>query len=355
MSYLILRHFNKKHAIKSKEIQQQFELLHQAGLKITSELEFDKLLQTIMETLAEIGKINKGSIMLLDESEETLKIKASIGISEETIRSVCPKLGEGVAGVVATTGKPILINNHFTKDRIFFKNFSTGKIQHKETLLSLPLIYKGKVIGTINLDSKTSNQPFNEKDMQFFSILANYVAVAIGNAYLYRTVVTDITTKVYTHKYLMIRLDEEINRSKRYNFPFSLALLEIDNLEQFGHSYNDQQIYNFLFTQVAKLIKENIRTTDIVARYDEKKFAIIFIEADEHDAYNAGERLRKIVESKEFSLPPYTYKITVSIGIGTYYGEKNFTREEFIYHVDTALNYAKQYGGNQTIAYEKIV
>jgi diguanylate cyclase (GGDEF)-like protein len=356
-AYFLFRYINKRHAAKLKEVQRQFDILHQTGLKISSVLEFDKLLQTIMEAFAEVGKISKGSLMLLNEEEEILEIKAGIGISEEVMKTFRLRLGEGVAGIVAATGKPILINDNVTKDRIFFKDFSTGKIQYKETLLSLPLIYKGKVVGVINLDSKTTNQPFNEEDVSFFSILASYAAIAISNAYLYETVITDITTtKLYTSKYFMIRLEEEMNRSKRYNFPVSVALLEIDNFGQFqfNHSYNNEQIHNFLLTQVAKLIKENIRITDIPARYGEKKFAIIFIEADEHDAYNASERLRKVIENKEFSLPPYTYKITISVGVGTYHGEKTLTREEFIYHVESALEYAKQYGGNQTVAYEKI-
>ncbi len=332
---------------KLRQYEKERLLIEELSSEISSILELNKLLPKIMDAFVEAAQVSKGSIMLLNE-EGVLEIKASVGLSERAIRESHPKLGEGIAGKVALTGKPILINDT-TKDSLY-KDFvlDPEKERPAETLLCLPLIFKNRVLGVANLENKIDHQPFLRNDKVLLSILANQSAVAIANTQLYNSSITDGLTGLYNQKYFRLSLTQEIERTRRYKCSFSLLLLDIDYFKKINDTYG-HQTGDYVLSELAKLLKSSVRASDLCARYGGEEFVVIFLESDPADTFWIGERLRKKIERA-----PFTEKrlvVTVSIGMVSYQGEKNIDNEDLIKSADTALYQSKNNGRNRVTLY----
>lgn len=161
---------------------------------------------------------------------------------------------------------------------------------------------------------------------------------------LLKEAVTDGLTDLYDHKYLMLRLEEEMERSRRYLRPISLLMIDIDHFkfynDTFGHTEGDKALI-----ELAKTFKSLSRKADTVARYGGEEFVIVLPETKKDGALILAHRLRKCVESLKLQKGK---GITISIGIGFCDGSnKELSSEDFITLADEALYRAKANGRNR--------
>ncbi|MFA5857992.1 MAG: sensor domain-containing diguanylate cyclase [Elusimicrobiota bacterium] len=351
----VRKHVNSlEHAVKQKD--EDLKLINELGVEITSVLDIERLLPKIIDAFARAGKVNKASLMLLDEATGVLEIKASLGLSSRAIEYVRPKLGEGIAGIAASTGKTMLIDDT-SRDRVLYKEYIDGTTNPRpvESLLALPLIFKGKVIGVINLDSKITGEPFIRNDAKLLSILASQAAVAITNAQLYNLAITDGLTKLYIHRYFQMRLSQEVDRAKRYNMPLTLIMLDIDKFKVLNDTYG-HQVGDLVLVSVSKAITATLRSSDIAARYGGEEFAVVLTETDIDDAVYVAERLRKTVEDNVVEAGSDKVKAQISLGISSLIPSQKdvIDKDELIRRADAALYYSKQQGRNRYTVYDKI-
>lgn len=176
-----------------------------------------------------------------------------------------------------------------------------------------------------------------------------------SNAKLEALAVTDGLTGLYNHRYFQQRLREEIQRAERYESTLCLAMLDVDYFKCYndthGHPRGDE-----ILVEVARLIRENIRGTDVAARYGGEEFAIIFVEMDMAVAEEVAERLRRAIEAFEFpgeECQPGG-RLTVSIGLACYPGDAA-TADELIKKADEALYRAKRLRRNVVVAYHSVL
>lgn len=161
--------------------------LYEIGQLINSELELDAVLNTLAKSTAEFLGTDTGVILLLDEETQSLRIKGSYGLSEHVVRHTQDRLGESIAGRVALSGEAIIVNN-LPNDPRFYNPAAA-----EEGLLacaSVPLVAKDKIIGTLDVHSKTQREAFGEEQVYFLNMLARQAAIAIENARLYDQVTT---------------------------------------------------------------------------------------------------------------------------------------------------------------------
>lgn len=149
---------------------------------ITSTLELGELLNRIALSSTKILQADGAILRLLDEEGKVLKAVSSYGLEEEELEMLKPvPLGEDVAGIVAFTREPILIPD-VQLSSLTFENFSRSVA----SVLCVPLIYKGKVVGTLALfSSREGEKPgkvFDEEDMGLLTTMAAQMAIAIENA-----------------------------------------------------------------------------------------------------------------------------------------------------------------------------
>ena len=327
----------------------QLSTLYEVGKAVTSELNFVKLQNMILDIVAKVLKAEKGSLMLIDDAEKTLTIGVAIGLSDEITRDTRLEVGDSVAGWVVKNRKFLFVKN-VEEDEEFLsikkQNVKAG------TLMCAPLISKDKIMGALNV-SKSTPGSFSDNDFELFVNLANQVAIAIDNARLYRYAVTDEMTKLYNHRYFQQRLDEELLRADRYEDHISLLILDVDHFKHFNDTYGHPEGDRVLKT-VARLIEKSIREIDIAARYGGEEFVVICPEKSGTGALVPAERIRKAIEGFDFRIDGVHVPITVSVGAACY-PDNATTKAELIKKSDTALYYSKENGRNRSTLYNPIM
>jgi len=152
----------------------------------------------------------------------------------------------------------------------------------------------------------------------------------------------DFLTGLYNRKKFNELLNREIDRSLRYNHTFSLAMIDIDHFKEVndkhGHKVGDKVLVEF-----ADVIKENLRVSDIYARWGGEEFIVLMPETKIEQALKVAERLRKAVENYSFS---DISKLTISIGV-VQKPPLEMKIDEVIIRADNALYKAKNNGRNR--------
>jgi diguanylate cyclase (GGDEF)-like protein len=137
-----------------------------------------------------------------------------------------------------------------------------------------------------------------------------------------------------------IRLNEEMARSKRTSAPFSVLIIEIDDLAAIAERIGDDQS-DRLLQRLARIVKSNLRASDLLYRYETDEFSALLPESDAGTAWVAAERIRTSVSDMQSDSVP-----TVSIGISEY--SRNHSLDELMAKAEIALFRAKESGGDMS-------
>ena len=156
----------------------------------------------------------------------------------------------------------------------------------------------------LNLRLKTA---FEEKDFLLHKLEEQ-------NKTLEGMVTEDAQSGLYNKLALRAKLRLELARTKRYSKPLTAALAEIDGYAGITGKLSAQQS-DQMIKALSRIIRENLRLVDIVARYDDHKFAFVFPETERSKALAICERLQKVIVKHEWqTINPYL-KVSVSIGL----------------------------------------
>lgn len=147
--------------------------LQTLGEIINRHLDLGTLLEAVIEIVFSELRADNGSILLLDDTRDRLTVAASRGLPSEAKLSKIA-LGDGIAGKVAATGKPLLIQGsaHESHSKDAARPISS---------LSAPLLLHGQVRGVICVNILRGKRTFSYKDLQMLQIMASHTATAIDN------------------------------------------------------------------------------------------------------------------------------------------------------------------------------
>jgi polar amino acid transport system substrate-binding protein len=138
------------------------------------------------------------------------------------------------------------------------------------------------------------------------------------------------------------RLNEEIERAKRYKTPLSIIYFDIDHFKKINDTYGHAK-GDFILKEISKLIQKHIRKTDIFGRWGGEEFLIILPFTNGKKAFKIAEKLRKIIETHNFN----GLKITVSLGVTEFHEKDDYV--SILKRADKALYEAKEKGRNRVI------
>jgi len=169
---------NKRLESRIKEL----DVLYAVGKAVTSLLNLEELLNRIVEAAVFVTGAEEGSLMLMDKDTGELYLRAARGLGEKFARGFRLKVEDSIAGQVVKTGQTILQS---TQDEEMLK-VKTGYLVR--SLVNVPLKAKEEVIGVLGVDNKVSSKPFTDNDVYLLSALADYAAIAIENAWLYKDI-----------------------------------------------------------------------------------------------------------------------------------------------------------------------
>lgn len=182
-----LRHLTKDIAVKERH-ELEKEILHlAASFEIHKEIkdakELHECFSILIHRITQVLNVEIASLMMVDEKEKEVFLKVARGLEEITTDKVKVKVGEGISGWIAKEGKPLLIND-ISKDKRFQKR--NTKRYYTDSLLSVPIKLRNKVIGIINVNNKSTKGVFTKDDLKLLSTIADHAASVIEFLRLYQ-------------------------------------------------------------------------------------------------------------------------------------------------------------------------
>ncbi|MCE1246130.1 MAG: diguanylate cyclase [Firmicutes bacterium] len=163
--------------------------------------------------------------------------------------------------------------------------------------------------------------------------------------------IIDELTGFYNRRYLEERLQEELARAKRYNYPISLALISADGFDMIRKTYSRAR-GDSIIKQIGEIMKRNIRAIDIVTRFQDDVFAVILPQTGHEGSAVFGEKIRKIIERHLFYGIPEKTRITSAIGVSAFETDNVGDMDPLIAESAKALQQAKAGGGNKVVVFE---
>jgi diguanylate cyclase (GGDEF)-like protein len=242
------------------------------------------------------------SLLLLDEERQTLRFEVAVGEASEMLIGKELQLGEGVAGWVAKTGRAELISN-VREDKRFCSRFDEETRFETHSVICVPLINKGKVLGVIELVNKMEDGRFTDFDMRLLRTIADFTAIAIDNAKNFKRVkelvITDDHTSLYNVRYMYDYLEREVENTIRANSNLSLIFFDLDHFKKINDTFG-HMCGSALLREVGHFLKEVIRPEYIPIRYGGDEFVIIMPNTRKAEAIEFAKELRERILNHNF-------------------------------------------------------
>ncbi|MCS7216021.1 MAG: diguanylate cyclase [Thermodesulfovibrio sp.] len=167
--------------------------------------------------------------------------------------------------------------------------------------------------------------------------------------YIEKQIFHDILTELPNRRFLKKHLPCILNQAERYSKPFSILILDIDDFKRINDTYG-HDIGDILLQKLAKVIKRNLRKSDLPVRIGGEEFLIILPNTNIEDTVKVSDRIRKAFSEIEIEVNGEIVKTTLSGGIASY--EKGLDFDTLYKRADIALYRAKSLGKNRIEVYE---
>lgn len=199
----------------------------------------------------------------------------------------------------------------------------------------------GKPAGAIESIRDITRRKLAEKELEQLND-----ELTKSNKELKQMALRDTHTGLYNHRYLIEVLEAEFERSRRYNSPVSLMMVDLDYFRSindvYGHQFGDKVLKRF-----AGFLKRAVRQYDIVVRYGGEEFAVLFPATDRVKAITMAQRLLDDINLQDFGTRKNSIKLKVSVAVASFPDDKVVKSADLLEVTDHILNKAKEYGGNR--------
>ena len=313
--------------------------LHAANLEKEKEIarnqetmRFRAELQTMFDAMPEGVLLIDGDMKIVQINPQAyellpwLKTAAGRIPPERTKKSSCPH-----------KGIPEAFEGGKTFEHQCSIKLPDGTVRHLHSICA-PILDGGTVLYVVEVIRDITDRVKTERELE-----EKKTELLAANRLLSQVAITDSLTQVYNRHHFDGLLHKEIKRLTRRKYShLSLMMIDIDHFkrlnDRYGHLTGDT-----VLREVAKVLKENIRTTDTIARYGGEEFAIVMPDTHLEGAVYRAEVLRKTMENTEFQGHDGSIQITISIGVAAY---SVGSPRDFIAMADQALYQAKDSGRN---------
>jgi diguanylate cyclase (GGDEF)-like protein len=341
------------------DYQSRFAESLQYFLERISSTDPEKTYLAILMNSKELLHAERASLLVFNEATNELTIRAAIGLATEVTAVMPMRLGEGISGEALLSGRPTMVTD---LEAAGINPAPLERHYKTKSFISYPIMISGRKVGILNLTDKTAGGNFDQVDLSLLDIIAPQVALALERAEWQAKAsefqlmsITDPLTGLPNRRYLEERITEEVNRSKRYQYPMSFLMIDIDDFKQ----YNDKsghQAGDLALQITAHGLKGALRSADVASRYGGEEFCILLPQTPLAEAGVIAERIRERIEQTHY---PHAKTqplgaVTISIGVATFSPSIN-TAEQIIWAADRALYDAKNHGKNRIAFYQATV
>jgi len=306
-------------AERSRHLE-ELNIFHGVAKALTSSLDLDSILQTIMDKMAEYFRPDTWSLLMVDEQKEELYFAIAIGTAAEALKNVRLKVGEGIAGWVAKHGERLIVPDVMADPR-FAKRIDEMTEWQTRSIICIPLRSKHRILGVIQLVN-VDMHGFGDQEMFFLQALCDYAAIAIENAKsvekIQELTITDDVTGLYNARHLYKVLEAEVYRSSRFNYEFTVLFIDLDHFKQVNDTHG-HLVGSKLLAEIGYLIKAQLRLIDYAFRYGGDEFVILLPQTSKDQALVVARRLRDLLRTGLFAKEEgLNLNVRASIGVATY-------------------------------------
>ena len=300
-------------------LSQELTIFHDVAKALTSSLNLDSILQTIMEKMAEYFRPDTWSLLMVDEEKDELYFAIAVGAAAEVLSKVRLKVGEGIAGWVAKHGQPLIVPDVQNDPRFSSRLDEMTRLQ-THSVICVPLRSKHRVLGVIQLVN--ANAEMSEQEMFFLQALCDYAAISIENARsvekIQELTITDDCTGLFNARHLYKTLDTEVYRSSRFGYEFSVLFIDLDHFKSVNDTHG-HLIGSKLLAEIGYLVKAQLRLIDFAFRYGGDEFVVLLPQTSKDQALVVAKRLQDAMRATRFCRDEgLNLNVLASIGLATY-------------------------------------
>ena len=318
-------------------------VFQELGKALTSSLQLDQVLRTIMEKIDEFLRPDNWSLLLLDEAKQELYFELAVGKASQALKDVRIKLGQGIAGWVAQHGEVVIVPDT-TKDTRFFGKVDEKTKMETRSIVAVPVRFRDNCLGVIELINCVGVEGFDPRDLKLLEALSDFAAIALENARhvkrIHELTIKDDCTSLYNARHMGFILDTEIYRSQRYNYEFSIVFIDLDHFKQVNDTHG-HLVGSRLLAEMGEALKTNCRLIDFAFRYGGDEFVILLPQTSKENAINVARRLHKLIrETVWLKNEGLDIKITPSVGLAAYPVDSK-SKEGLLHLADEAMYLVK--------------
>jgi len=234
----------------------------------------------------------------------------------------------GIAVQSLASGQPVIVNDPHPE------SLPNGMPSTARSLICAP-------IGELGIFQAASLEPeaFGEEDGRLLSILLGHTAVAASRlrlqAQLVRQARHDALTGVFNRHYFNELIAQEVLRASRYDHPIGLLMIDVDRFKEINDRYG-HQTGDTVLQEIASVLRETVRATDMIVRYGGDEFLIVLTETGE-DAEEAAARIRSAVGENKKLRQISGFDVTVSVGSIFWHPDANRPIEHALAEADERM------------------
>lgn len=330
-----------------EDTRNQIELLRLAMTAFTSVLNIDQVLKNVLEFLEKLIPNDRVMLFLLEGAD--LQVRATRGFprEEDPVDLMLPAQNPQFEAINRNR-LPLFLTNA----REYRPFESLGALNCGKSWLGVPLLSHGQLLGYLSIYAAEAGL-YDSSHTRLAEIFANEASIAIENARLFQQVqqlaVTDELSGFYNRRYFYELLDMELARSKRYNRPVSLLVIDLDHFKEvndrYGHATGD-----LVLKKICEAIHRVVRESDILGRHGGEEFVLLLPETPVDRALEVADRLCHMVAANPVEVDQIRIDVTISIGVAAA-GPGCMDSDGLFRCADHAMYQAKQAGRNQAIVF----
>src|SRR5579859_4224916 len=299
---------------------QELMIFHDVAKALTSSLDLDSILQTIMEKMAEYFRPDTWSLLMVDEERDELYFAIAVGDAAQSLKDMRLKVGEGITGWVARHGEGLVVPDVYNDQR-FARRVDEMTKWETRSIICLPLKSKHRVLAVIQLIN-VNMEGFGENELFFLQALCDYAAISIDNAKAVEKIqeltITDDCTGLYNARHLYQMLDAEVYRSARFGHEFTVLFIDLDHFKQVNDTHG-HLVGSKLLAEIGYLVKAQLRLIDYAFRYGGDEFVVLLPQTGKDSAAVVARRLRDSLRGSMFCKEEdLNLNIRASMGVATY-------------------------------------
>jgi diguanylate cyclase (GGDEF)-like protein len=328
------------------DMELTLQTLNDATRQIASELDTSRLVERILDTLADFGRARRVSLLTVQDEGANVEVAGLHNPEVFSDPDRCIPVDSLLGGVLQSR-QPATFPG-LADDAV---PLPAAESRGSGQCLCLPLFdSRGAPIGLMTLD-RADEDPLSPAEEQALQVITTLVAVALENARLFSLATTDGLTGLYVRRFFEIRVQEEAARLRRHGGAVALLMTDIDHFKRFNDTYGHQQ-GDTILRELAHMFRESVRhNVDVPCRYGGEEYVIILPVTDLHGALHLAERLRSACEAHRFPGNGQSLQVTLSAGVAAMDRDSLVPPEELLRRADMALYHAKETGRNRVRAW----